>query len=336
MERTVCFRLVHTLENEGFLRKAEGMRYASNLHILAGKRYRIGYASQSRDSFSVAIGRSLRSAARERQVDLIEFENNFSAKAALRNAELLVKERVDLAIEFQSFELLSATLSRLFRDAEIPVISIDGPQPGATFFGVDNYKAGQIAGRVLLRAAQKKWNGEFEEVIMHDLEIAGAVPRLRLSAIQAVLHSSDKRNWLITHLDSRGEFIRAFEMTRKHLQMVPKRRTLLAGNNDFVVLGALRAFEESGRSSHCLAVGINGVPEARRELRRPNTRLVGTVGIFPERYGGRLLDLALDILQHKFVPPATYTPIELITPQNIDRFYPKEIFEEWDLAQTSF
>jgi ribose transport system substrate-binding protein len=336
MERTICFRLLRTLEGEGFLRKAERLKYASNLHILTGKRFLIGYASERSDSFTAAVSQGLHWAARERQVDLIEFENNYSPKAALHNAELLVKEQVDLAIEFQAYDRIATKVSNLFQGAGIPVIALEIPQPGATFFGVDNYKAGQIAGKVLLRAAQAEWNGEFDEVILQDMEIAGAVPRLRLSGIQTVLSSGDKKGWLTTHLDSRGDFIRSFEMTRKHLQIAPKRRTLLAGVNDYAVLGALSAFEETGRGNYCHAVGMGGVPEARRELRVPATRLAGTVGFFPEQYGDRLLAVALEILQHKSVPAVNYVPVQLITPKNLDHFYPKEIFEQSDMSKTSF
>jgi ribose transport system substrate-binding protein len=336
MERTICFRLLRTLESEGFLRRAELRKYASNLHILSGKRFRIGYASQGHNSFSIAVSQGLRRAARERQLDLIEFENNYSPKAALRNAEMLVKEGVDLAVEFQTYDRISARLSTLFEEAAIPVIALEIPQPGATFFGVDNHKVGQIAGRVLLRTAQEKWNGEFDELILLDLEIAGLVPHLRLSGAQTVLRNGLAGNWLTTHLESRGELLRSFEMTRRHLQFSAKRRTLLAGVNDYSVLGALRAFEEFGRGNQCWAVGLGGVPEARRELRLPNTRLVGTVGFFPEHYGSGILDIALDILQQKSVPPATYAQVQFITPENLGRIYPREIYEQAEMSEISF
>ena len=37
IERTICFRLLRTLEDEGFVRKAEKWRYASNITIAGGK-----------------------------------------------------------------------------------------------------------------------------------------------------------------------------------------------------------------------------------------------------------------------------------------------------------
>ena len=334
MERTICFRLLHTLESEGFLRQAKLRKYTSNLHILSGKQFRIGYASVGYNSFSAAVGHGLRLAARERQLDVIEFENKYSPKMALHNVELLVKERVDLAIELQVFDRIAGKVSTLFQEAGIPLIALDVPHPGATFFGVDNRKVAETISRKLLRAAQEAWSGEFDELILLFAESLGPVPSLRLSHAEAVLRKGCQGDWLTTRLDTRGEFIRSFDMTRKHLQLVPKRRTLLSGSNDPSVLGALRAFEESGRGALCRAVGVGGTAEARSELRKPNTRLVGTVGCFPENYGDRVLAVALDILQHKSVPPAIYTPIKLITPQNLDEFYPKEIFERAEMDET--
>ena len=331
IERTICFRLLRTLEDEGFLRRAERHKYASNLRILGGKRFRIGYASQGHDSFSSAVGQGLRWAANEHQVDLIELDNQYSLKIALRNAEILVQQNLDLAIEFQVYERISTKLSNLFSEANIPVIALEIPQPGAAFFGVDNHKVGMLAGKALLRAAQRVWNGECDEVLLLDLEIAGSLPHMRLSSTQAVLRKGLPENWLTTQLQSRGEFVRAFELTRKYLQSVPKRRTLLTGINDFAVLGALRAFEEAGRSRLCLAVGFGAIPAARRELRLPNTRLAGSVAFFPERYGESVLKLALDILHQRPVPPAMYAPVQLMTPKNVDQFYPKDLFGQTDV-----
>jgi ribose transport system substrate-binding protein len=336
MERTICFRLLHTLEKEGFLRKAEIRKYASNLQIRSGKQFRIGYASQGHNSFSAAVSQGLRSSARKWQVDLIEFENNYSPKAAVRNAELLVKERVDLAIEFQVFERVAGKVSTLLKEAGIPVIAIDIPEPGAVFFGVDNHKAGQIAGKMLVRAANEAWGGEFDELILLSAAIAGPVAQLRLAGVQEVLQKNFPRGWLTTNLDSRAEFVPSFELTRKHLQYAPKRRTLLCGINDSAVLGALRAFEEFGRGSLCRAVGFNGVPESRHELRRSNTSLAGTVGFFPENYGNNVLAVALDLLHRKSVLPANYMPVQSITPQNVHRIYPKDIFEQEEMGQAQF
>jgi ribose transport system substrate-binding protein len=332
-ERTITFRLLRTLEEEGLLRRPDGRRYSSNVHILTQKRFRIGYASQNSDSFSKAVSQGLRWSATRNQIDLIEVENQYSVKAALRNAQTLVRQGVDLAIEFQVYERIGAQLSAIYEEGAIPVIAVEIPHPGATFFGVDNYRVGQMAGKALVKAAQQHWHGKIDELLMLDLEIAGSLPHLRISGAQSVVRKSLAGSYQVLHLDSRGEMERSFELVRRHLQFAPKRRTLIAGVNDLAVLGALRAFEEVGRSPLCMALGVGAFPEARRELRSPQTRLVGSIATFPERYGDNLIQLALDILHRKSVPPAIYAPIQLITPMNIDEVYPRSLFADADREQ---
>lgn len=96
---------------------------------------------------------------------------------------------------------------------------------------------------------------------------------------------------------------------------------LISAVNDASVLGALRAFEEAGRLSNCAAVGQGGSLEARAELRRPHTRMLGTVALFPEKYGEGLIRLSLDILNRHRVPPAVFVKHRLLTSQNIDQYY---------------
>jgi ribose transport system substrate-binding protein len=326
LERTIVFRILKTLEEEGLLRRPEGRRYLSNFSLTTQKRFRIGYASQNRDSFSQAVTQGIRWATSRHQIDLIEVENLYSAKAALRNAQKLVQQKVDLAIEFQVYERIGAQLSGLYEKASIPVIAIEIPQPGAVFFGIDNHRVGQLAGKALVKATQEHWKGEIDELLLLDLEIAGSLPHLRVSGAESTIRKSLSGSYQILHLDSRGEMERSFELVRQHLQFSPKRKTIICGVNDLAVLGALRAFSEVGRDNLCLALGVGALPEARRELRSPQTRLIGSIATFPERYGDNLIQIALDILHHKEVPPAVYAPIQLITPQNIDKFYPRTLY----------
>ena len=69
-------------------------------------------------------------------------------------------------------------------------------------------------------------------------------------------------------------------------------------------------------------VGQNAIRETRDELRRPGTRLIGTVAYFPERYGDEIIALALGLLQKRAVPSTVFVKHQLITPRNVDLIYP--------------
>jgi ribose transport system substrate-binding protein len=324
IEKTIVFRLVHTLEEEGFLRKVDARSFCLNVRLMSQNRFRLGYAAQSSDSpFSAAVSDSLRRAARKNNVDLIQVDNRYSARAALKAAERLIAERVDIAIEFQTYARVAPLISALFQTAGVPLIAVEIPHPGATFYGVDNYNVGRLAGKALVRWVKKNWQGKADQLLLLGLDIAGPLPHLRLSGAETAIREILPAIPAIS-LDTRGEFHHSLETIRKHLRLKSASKTLIVGVNDPAVLGALRAFEEAGRSEHCVAVGLGAIPEARAELRRPGSRLIGSIAFFPEHYGEDLLRLAMDILHKQHVPPAVYAKHQMVTPQLANQLYPMD------------
>jgi len=128
----------------------------------------------------------------------------------------------------------------------------------------------------------------------------------------------------VTHLDGDGKFGESFEAMRRHLRYSKARRSLIGAINDPSALGALRAFQEAGRTDSCAIMGQNASPEGRAELREPATRLVGSVAYFPEKYGAQIVALALDILHRRAVPPAVFVKHQLVTPETVNHVYPND------------
>jgi ribose transport system substrate-binding protein len=323
----MCFRLLYTLHMCGFVEKVAVNQYRLMSDMRPSRRHRIGYAGHGQDaSFSHEVGLSLMRAAENAHVELVVVDNRYNPKIALRNADYLIREEVDLVIEFQADELVAPAIASKFLEANIPMIAIDIPHPGATYFGANNYEAGLIGGRHLGRWAAKNWHGTVEEVLMIEISRAGSVPQTRirgmLVGIQEVLHLSDQCQ--IIHVDGDGQFGAALKQVRKHLRTSKAKHILVGAANDPSALGALRAFQEAGRLSDCAIVGHNGEPEGRAELREPHKRLIGSVAYFPEKYGSSVIRLALDILERKPTQPAVFIKHQLITPENVDHLYPND------------
>src|SRR5437879_6202387 len=128
----MCFRLLHTLHHCGLLEKVDATRYRLISEIKRRKRYRIGYAAQGQDSsFPREVLAGLQSAAEPEDVELIVVNNRYQPKVAVRNAEHLIREHVDLAIEFQTDEAVAPAIPSKYLEASIPFIAIDIPHPGA-------------------------------------------------------------------------------------------------------------------------------------------------------------------------------------------------------------
>jgi ribose transport system substrate-binding protein len=316
-----------TLVECGMLERQEKNSYRLAISQWRQKKFRFGYASQSEEfSFSRLVSESIRSSAYEAGVDLMVLSNRYSPKVAVRNAEIFVREHVDLVIEFQTDQQSASIVASKLVEAGIPIIAIDIPHPGAHYYGANNYRAGLIGGRALAQSCIHHWGGTVDEVILLELPMAGPLPRSRLTGMLAGIREilpkvPDQR---VRFLNGNGRYENSLDVMRKHLRKSKATKVLIGAMNDPSCLGALQAFEEAGREQHCIAVGQNASIEARREMRRPNSRLVGSVSYFPEQYGEAVISLALDKLQGKDVPPASFVKHQMITRENVDIRYPND------------
>ncbi|QQS47418.1 MAG: substrate-binding domain-containing protein [Acidobacteriota bacterium] len=328
LSRTTCFRLLQSLTIGGMLVRVGKGGYRSVIQSSNVSPFTIGFASQATESeFSKEVNQSVHRVAEREHLRLIAVNNDYSPKTALRNADLLIREGVNLALEFQTYEHVAPIISSKFLDANIPVIAIEIPHPGAFYFGADNYQAGLIGGRALGRWAKKNWDGKVEELLLLELPIAGPLPQLRITGTLAGLTQvlPGIRNSQTVHLNGNGNFEKSLDIVRRHLRRIKPKRTLVAAVNDPSALGALRAFEEAGRAHLCAVMGQNAIRDAREELRRPGTPLIGSVGYFPERYGEELIPLALSILQRKPVPSTVFVNHQLINAGNVELLYPSQM-----------
>src|SRR5215813_11486991 len=209
LSKTTCFRLLQSLVRGGMVERVGKGAYRSRVQPLAKPTFKLGFAAQSTDSeFSRDVNDSVHRIATREHFQLIAVNNRYSAKTALHNADLLIKEGVNLVLEFQTYEHVAPIISSKFLEANIPVIAIEIPHPGAVFFGADNYRAGLIGGQALGRWAKENWNGELEALLLLELPIAGPLPQLRISGMVAGLSEAlpgiDSRSMI--HLNGKGEF----------------------------------------------------------------------------------------------------------------------------------
>jgi ribose transport system substrate-binding protein len=323
-DKGTAFRLLYTLHECGLVEKVAANQYRCPIRLARHKRFRIGYAGDGVNSlFSREVMDGLKRAAEKEDLELLMEDNRYRPKVALRVAEHLINEGVDLIIEYQADYQMAPIIASMCVAANIPLIALEIPHPGATFFGANNYEAGLIGGRHLGRWAERHWGGACEEIILVEQRRAGPLPQARLrgtqNGIAEVLPAA--RQCRVTYLDGDSDLGRSQGVVRQRLRFTAARHILVGGLDDICALGALRAFEEAGRAECCAVMGQNGAPEAREELRRPGTRLIGSVGYFPETYGEGLVKLALDILGKKQVPPAVFVKHRLITAENVNHLY---------------
>lgn len=321
-----AFRILRTFEQYGMVERVGRAGYRSTVRTSHTARYRFGYASQGEDSaFAQEWTESIIQAARLENIELLLYDNGYDPEKTLRNADTMVREKVDLAIEHQFNEQIAPILSARFLEAKIPLIAMGAAHAGATYFGGNNYQAGLIGGRALGAFAKKEWKGQGDQLLLAGMSLAGPLLRSRMTGVETGVRELLPSLQNVTWLEGTGHFGDTLELVRKHLRRTRYRKILLGAVNDPCALGALRGFEEAGWDADCAVAGQGGAVEARHELRRPRSRLIGTVAFFPEKYGEAIMKIACDLLENRPVPPAVFTRHRLLTPQNINHYYPNDV-----------
>jgi ribose transport system substrate-binding protein len=325
IHKSSAHRMVAALVDGGLLARVDQNRYKLAIRHFGKKGFRLGCGMLSSEfSFDKAVKEGLQKSAATANVELLILDNEDSAQRTLHNADVFIKEGVDLVIEFQADARIAGQLSDKFHAAAIPVIALEIPQPRAIFYGANNVKAGLMAGRHLSQWAAANWRGQIDELLLLELPKAGHIPNARI--LGSMLGVLERLAWVsqqqIKILHTTGHYDNSVTLVRRHLMRSKAQRILVAAINDTAALGALHAFRDLGREEHCAIVGHNASNEAGLEIIARNSRLVGCVGYFPERYGEALIPLALDILAGQDVPQTNFIKHEMITPQNIDSFYP--------------
>src|SRR6266852_2134447 len=221
LPKTMAFRLLYTLERCGMVEKVGENLYRSTLRPFKQKLYRLGYAAQGTDyQFSKEVSLGLQRAAVTEGIELISVDNRYNPKIAQRNADVLVREKVDLVIEFQTDEHVAPIVAAKYREANIPLIAIEVPHPGATYFGANNYEAGLIGVRYLGRWAKHTWHAGVDEILLIPLERAGSLPKMRLTGMLVGMKEAFPalEQCKVTFVEGNGKLGETFEAVRRHLR----------------------------------------------------------------------------------------------------------------------
>lgn len=291
-----------------------------------GKNYVIGFANLQRDiPFCALVEEGIKANADAAGVELVVADNRLDGATALANAESFINRNVDYVIEFQTDAAFGATIMQKMNDAGIKVVAIDIPMPGATFFGVNNPRAGFMGGSYLAQAAIDKFGADKVKegyFIEGELPQSGPIPAMRtggqVAGFLASVPGFDPSH--VLKFDSKNTLDESFTQTSNLLGKIPAGVPIMGtAINDQATTGILRALKQGGREADVVVVGL-GADEKETLANEP--AFVASVGSFPERYGNSLLPIALSELAGKDVPDSVLINHVMVTKQTICQYYP--------------
>jgi len=324
LDLATALRILHTFERHGWV--AKDVRTKKFRLLVGSRQYRVGYAQlRAGLPFSDAVTSGLLEAARLALVELLPLDNEFDADKAIEHAQWMIREKVDFAIECQRHAKVAPVLADMFAKAHIPTLAIDIPQPGALYFGSNNYTTGltlgEAAGRFVLRA----WRGSLDQVLVLEAFAPGAHTHARITGFQEGLQGIVKSPGAlrVVRRDGKGTEEDGYRVATEFFKQINSRkRVMIAAVNDICALGALRAVRELERERSTAIVGYDLSPAERvlAEIKDVESPFIATICIFPDQYGKKIIPIILRWLKNEQVPPTTYTETALVVQENVDEF----------------
>lgn len=317
---TTAFRILFTLARRGYLAQREKKYRLMQVR----QKLKVGYAALSeRVAISVAIAKSLKEAVAEAAAELVLLNNDESPRLAIETARRLVEARVDVAIEFQNDVQVAPVIADIFATARVPTIAVHIPQPGAVYFGPDNYRAGWTAGVALANHAATHWRRRFDLLLLLDIPKGGPTLQSRMTGVLGGLEHilGPVPRGKVVRMDGAGNREVSREVTLSAIRRRRSARMILASaTSDESALGAFDALCELGLAETSAVIGHDGTQEAFALIASNRSSFIGTVAFFPERYGHGLMQVVRRLLRGEQVPPAVYVQHELVWHSNVRRF----------------
>ena len=289
--------------------------------------YKIGFANLVRDiTFTIDVENGIKAAAEKAgNIELIILDNKLDGATALANADIFINQGVDGVIEFQTDEKFGLVIMDKFRAKNIPVIAIDIPMPGATFFGADNYRAGFMAGEALAKAFKERFPNAPPLLLLGELPQSGPIPAARIEGyfqgVKSVFPELSEQH--VRRFDTKNTLEESRTQVANILTTIPPGTKFMGGAiNDGSTLGMLAAIEAAGRLQDAVLAGQGADQTGREEMCRQGSIMIGSTAYFPEKYGEKIIPAMLKLLNGEPVPPAIYVDHVFITPKNIKQYYP--------------
>ncbi|MBA3976140.1 MAG: hypothetical protein C0504_18185 [Candidatus Solibacter sp.] len=317
---TTAFRILFTLVHRGYISQVASRKYRLNP---ARRPIKVGMAGLSQSvAVSVSAVQSFTETAKQSGIEVIVLDNQDNGDVAIANARQLANEAVDIAVEFQNNAQAAPAIADIFARAKIPTIALHIPQPGAVYFGPNNYRAGWTAGSALAKFALSEWRGHVDHLLLLDISIGGPTLQARMSGVVAgirqVLGSFDENR--IIRVDGEGDRTVSMKVTEARLARLPAgSRVLISGTSDENALGALDALGRLPTKPAAAIVGHDGSECALAAIAAPDSPFIGTVSFNSHDYGPALVDLIMKILGGRQVDPFVYVRHALIDRKSLPR-----------------
>ncbi|WP_244464832.1 sugar ABC transporter substrate-binding protein [Martelella endophytica] len=274
--------------------------------------------------FPEALQRGMEDAAKTAGFKLITCDSKLNAADALNCARQFRTQNVDGLVTFQADVAAAANICA--EGPQVPVIAIDiEQQPCQTaFVGAANEYAGVIVGNELGRYFKENFDCQHDAWVSLESLAVGVVNDLRMDGMRKGFEAvcGPVNNERVIDTGAGGQADTAQRQMMDTLTALPgAKKVIVVGINEDVITGALAAARSQGRSDD-LYLGVQNFDPGNCQIWTA-PHFIATAAYFPEKYAELIVPNLIAAIHGEAIPKEILVPHEVLTPENIQDFYPE-------------
>lgn len=231
-----------------------------------------------------------------------------------------IQEMIDAGIEAiilspVDWEEITPSLQQL-KKAGIKIINVDTQVKEMeyvdAYIGSDNHKAGYICGEDLITKCP---NGG--KIAILECPTQNSIND-RITGFEEAIAEAENGFEVVARMDTKGEFDLALEAVQQILKDHPDISAIMCGNDQLAV--AAKAAVNVASLDEVIIYGVDGSPDIKKELKKPENQIAGTAAQSPINMGKEATLTAIHILTGEDYEKEVYEDVFMINKENVDMY----------------
>lgn len=202
------------------------------------------------------------------------------------------------------------------REAEVKIINVDTQVKEMeyvdAYIGSDNENAGYICGEDLLEKCP-----DGGRILILECPTQNSINE-RITGFEKAISSAEVGFEIVDRADTNGEFQKALEITQEMLKEHKDIDVIMCGN-DQIAVGATTAVNLAGLKD-VMIYGVDGSPDIKKELMKPDTQIAGTAAQSPIGIGKEAAKTGILILDGDEYEEEIYEDVFMINSDNVKMY----------------
>ena len=213
------------------------------------------------------------------------------------------------------WEKITPSLQAL-QEAGVKIINVDSEVKDTdyidAYIGSNNAEAGKFCGNDMIERCPDGGN-----VAILEATAQNSINE-RITGFEQAIAKAEKGFEVIAREDTNGTFDSALEAAKKILNEQSDITAIMCGN-DQIAVAAKTALNLVG-NDQTIVYSVDGSPDIKKELKKADNQIAGTVAQSPINMGKTAVTTALAVLEDKEFEKETYMDVFMINKENVEMY----------------